>query len=408
MTRPDFQDIIGETRAAAGPLFVSARVEAEEEARQLLNDHVGRFTPELASRLGRTLNRHYWGTGVRHNRFLPGLSEPLLTQMVSDIEHFNQVVYDLWRAELGEAVAMADRVFTDRSYLPGSGRSFPSVLLYLRDNERFAIWFQSIDRGLSLVSEYEGHRRSEGLSAYEDYCSHVATLRETYGLEPQEIDAVLSGVVQRDTKERAEELEDQSTPSISTEAYSFLAELRENNSKEWFNANRQRYEEHVRDPVAEVLEAVAAQYIRGLDPKLNTDVQRDQVLARINKWAPDGPYYAHYWGAFSRAKKQEDTQLFFGISGSKCDYGLRLGSAPREMRERLADRAEEVGAQYLEALERHAPGILWEQGDGVYVSVKTPEDLAEWARGPDPRANRVLPPDHELIGSPISLTTLDG
>jgi hypothetical protein len=90
MTEIDLQEIITDTRAAAGPLFVKARIDAETEARKLLNDNIGSMTPALASQLGKSLNRHYWGTGVRHNRFLPGFSEPLIKQMVSNLDHFNQ------------------------------------------------------------------------------------------------------------------------------------------------------------------------------------------------------------------------------------------------------------------------------------------------------------------------------
>ena len=320
--------------------------------------------------------------------------------MLTDSDHFNQVVYDLWRGDIEVALETAGRVFVDKAYLPGSGRSFPSVLLYLRDPEQFAIWFRSIDRGLSLISDYPGHERQAGLEAYREYCEHVAQLSETYDLAPQEIDAVLSGAVKRDREERDEELEDQSTPTITKSAFEFLQDLSNNNSKEWFSANRVRYETYIRDPFAEVFEAVASQYIRGLDPKLNTQVQRDEVLARINKYAPGDPYYTYYWGAFSRRKKQEDTQFFINIHPDRLNYGLYLGSASREQRERLAQRSEDVGAAYLEALKEQCPDLLWDQDDGQFVPMNTPGDLAEWALGPNPHAVRWLHPDHDLIDSP--------
>ena len=400
MAEIDLNEVIADTRAAAGPLFVSARVEAETEARKLLNDHIGAMTPGLASELGRTLNRHYWGTGVRHNRFLPGFSEPLIKQMVSDIDHFNQVLYDLWRGDEGVALETVDRILTDHDFLPGAGQSFPTVLLYLRFDPRYYTWFNRVDNGLSVISDYPGHTRDDGLDGYREFCTFVSQLREDHGLEPQEVDAVLSEAARRAVLVEVAVEEDATTPTITSEAFQFLGDLQENNSKEWFDANRSRYEQHLRDPLAAVFESVAEQYIRSLDPKLNTEVQRDDVLARINKYAPGVPYYTHYWGAFSRGKKQEDTQLYIIITKDQLHYGLYLGSASREQRQKLADRAEEAGAEYLEALEAHAPGILWDQDDGEYVSVRTPEALAQWALGPNPHVHRILPPDHELIGSP--------
>lgn len=399
MLEVKLQEIITDTRAAAGPLFVSARIEAEADARKLLDDSIGAMTPALASELGKTLNRHYWGTGVRYNRFLPGFSEPLIRQMVSDLDHFNQVLYDLWRGDEGVALDTADRILVDREFLPGAGQSFPTVLLYLRFDSRYYTWFNRVDDGLKIVSEYPGHTRDDGIEGYREFCAVVSRIRTDTGLESQEVDAVLSEAARRAAAVEASIQEEASTPTITTDAFQFLQDLKENNSKEWFDANRRRYEQYLRDPMAAVFEAVADEYIRGLDPKLNTEVQRDEVLARINKYAPGVPYYTHYWGAFSRKKKQEDTQLYIIITTQHLHYGLYLGSASREQRQMLADRAEEVGSEYLEALHTHVDGILWDQDDGEYVSVTTPDALAKWVMGPNPHVHRVLPPDHELIGS---------
>lgn len=400
MTNLDLKDIVEETRAEAGPLFVSERVKAEAEARDLLDSHVGSMTAELASQLGKTLNRHYWGTGIRFNRFLPGFSEPLIAQMVSDIDHLNQVMYELWRGSEDVALEMTDRILTDKGFLPGAGQSFPTVMLYLRFPTRYFTWFNRVDRGLAEISHYVGRTREDGIEGYQEFCQVVGELMKAYDLEPQEVDAVLSEVTRRAVAAEVAVVEDASTPTITKEAIEFLRDLKENNTKEWFDANRERYENDLRDPVAAVLESVANRYIQGLDPKLNTEVKRDEVLARINKYSSGDPYYTWYWGAFSRGKKQEDTQLHLSVSDHELNYGLWLGSAPHENRQRLAERAAELGSEYLEALDVHAPGILWDQGDGEFVSVRTPEDVSKWASGPSPRALRMLPPDHELIESP--------
>src|ERR671930_2245600 len=45
--------------------------------------------------------------------------------------------------------------------------------------------------------------------------------------------------------------------SFGPELFSFLADLRANNNREWFAANKQRYEEHVLEPALAFIEAFA-------------------------------------------------------------------------------------------------------------------------------------------------------
>src|SRR5919198_1163641 len=46
-------------------------------------------------------------------------------------------------------------------------------------------------------------------------------------------------------------------PSFGPELFSFLADLRANNNREWFAANRERYEEHLLEPALDFVEAFA-------------------------------------------------------------------------------------------------------------------------------------------------------
>lgn len=386
-------------REEAGPQLVPVRRDAEAEARALLDEHAGHMSKEQVQTLARTLNRHWWGTGIRNNRFLPGLSTPLVDQMVKDIDHSNQIMFELWKADVERALELADRIFKDPSYLPGSGRSFPSMLLYLRDPQRFAIWFKRLDVGLRLVSGYPGHARSAGLPAYLEYCNHSKTVRETLGIEPEEMDAFLSAMEGAAKSQKTQEKIESETPTITVEAFQFLNDLRENNDKDWFDENRKRYEEHLRDPLAEVFEYVASEYIRGLDPKLETEVKRDKVLARMNKWAPGVPYYEYLWGAFSRDKKQEDVQLFINVQPSELRFGLYMGSAPEAARQRLAANAEQA-LPLISDLNARYPNLNWEpvaHHGGIALDDAT--GFASWISGQDPEVGIHVDAEDDLIGS---------
>jgi hypothetical protein len=123
------------------------------------------------------------------------------------------------------------------------------MLLYLREPDRFAIWFKRLDRGLVAMSGYSGHDRAIGRDAYLDFSNHVQTFRAEYVLAAEEMDAVLAAA-DRATAHVAEQEEQEPPPTIPREAFEFLAELTRNNSKDWFEANRTRYEQFVRDPLS--------------------------------------------------------------------------------------------------------------------------------------------------------------
>src|SRR5918996_1676403 len=58
--------------------------------------------------------------------------------------------------------------------------------------------------------------------------------------------------------------------AFSPELFTFLAELRENNDRDWFARNKQRYETHVLEPTLDFieafrphLEAISSQFVAG-------------------------------------------------------------------------------------------------------------------------------------------------
>jgi uncharacterized protein (TIGR02453 family) len=75
-------------------------------------------------------------------------------------------------------------------------------------------------------------------------------------------DAFVSRVMPMSTKQ----------PSFTPELFSFLAELRANNNREWFAANKHRYEEHVLDPALGFIEAFAP-HLEKISPHFRADAR---------------------------------------------------------------------------------------------------------------------------------------
>ncbi len=72
-------------------------------------------------------------------------------------------------------------------------------------------------------------------------------------------------------------------PDFFTEAtFTFLADLARNNEKDWFEANRDRYEAHWRAPALDFVTAIADR-MRALDPPHKAEAKLNGSLRRINR-----------------------------------------------------------------------------------------------------------------------------
>lgn len=60
------------------------------------------------------------------------------------------------------------------------------------------------------------------------------------------------------------------TPYFTQEIFTFLSDLAANNNREWFNANKQRYEDHVRGPFLRFIGDFASK-LREISPKFIAD-----------------------------------------------------------------------------------------------------------------------------------------
>lgn len=301
-------------RQYRGPEHVWVRQEAEDSARRMLDQFAGRMTIEQAYELGRTFNTDSKGGEIRYDRFAPAFHGATMLKVLENLELFNQQVRRLWSSDEAEAIEALDELLRDPHAFPGAGRSLISMLFYLRDRNRFVPWLDATHRGLAALTGFKGSKRQGGAQAYFAYCEAAWTFAREHGLAPQEIDGVLALANWVDRQQHRPK-KPGAAPRLSPDAFAFLTDLRANNNATWMATNKARYQHSLREPFRRLLEAVAERFIVDLDPELNVTVKAGEVLASIRKRFPDqqGEYHSYYWGAFSRARKQEDVQLYVRI-----------------------------------------------------------------------------------------------
>jgi hypothetical protein len=196
--RPSLEDVsafVDWIRSVYGPSLTPTRAASEQAAKEHLDRHAGAMTWEQAVHLGELFNSGEWGGVMRYNRFVPAFVGASMAKVVEPLDEFNRWTADLWRLPVEDVIPLVDRILKDTSAFPGAGRSYPTMLLYLRDPQRFTIWLQITHRGLLAIDRLAaGNERTGGAARYLQYCEAAAAFRAEFDLAPQETDAVLAEI----------------------------------------------------------------------------------------------------------------------------------------------------------------------------------------------------------------------
>ncbi len=120
----------------------------------------------------------------------------------------------------------------------------------------------------------------------------------------------------------------------------FLTRLKHNNSKDWFNANRELYESDILNPTREFVISMGAK-LRQLAPAIIADPRVNRSLFRINRdirFSKDkSPYKTHisifFWEG--KAPKLENSGYYFHIKPEELYLGAGLHIFPKWVLEKF-------------------------------------------------------------------------
>jgi uncharacterized protein (TIGR02453 family) len=176
-------------------------------------------------------------------------------------------------------------------------------------------------------------------------------------------------------------------PGFGPDLLTFLEDLRFHNERAWFEANKARYEQHVREPALALIEAMGPR-LASISPELVADPRKvGGSLMRIHRdvrFSKDRSPYKINLGIQFRHRAGKDVHapgLYFHVEPGECFVGAgmyRPAADPlRQIRSAIVDRPE----AWLAARD----------DDGF---------RARWRLGGDrlKRAPRDFDPSHPLIG----------
>ena len=171
--------------------IISDRMKAEEPARRLMEERIGSMTPDDIGKfldLVCTTEFRDDGTPVS-NRFGMAMRGQLKNRLMNNPDHFNKWIEPLWRLPDSEVLHHLQLLW-DAGELSGAGSSLPSVVLYLRDPERYGIWVSFMQKALEAVG-FDSPGKFRSATAYAAFNNQLHRFREIYSIPPSGLDLVL-------------------------------------------------------------------------------------------------------------------------------------------------------------------------------------------------------------------------
>ncbi len=299
----------------------------------------------------------------------------------------------LWEADDPYPILAA---FWEADPLPGAGLWLPTAVLHLRDPQQPSrVGREPCRQGYApLLDDAARHTAGPVLPPSSTGCSTRAwpgcTLASSciHPLETADVLAALAPETARRDEPAA------TFGGFCSDTFRFLAELADDNRREWMDGQRDRYRFAVREPLAELCRALAARYVepvlRGVHGwDIDVEARSGRALTSIckNDYGRSRPYNTSMWIAFCRRGGRRDAQLFVRLDATGLRFGFRVGRKAADACRRFRDNAEKHGdLLYRAAARRRRPGSRCRFGraddpDAAREEVAGPDESATVGRG---------------------------
>ncbi|MEE9165543.1 MAG: DUF2461 domain-containing protein [Nitrospinota bacterium] len=156
----------------------------------------------------------------------------------------------------------------------------------------------------------------------------------------------------------------------------FLRGLEKNNSKEWFDENRDLYDDHLMMPATLYVKEMGEK-LKTISPGIVADPRRDKSIFRLNRDVRFGankkPYKTHlgiyFWDG--KGKKLENPGFYFQLDKSKIMFGVGMHIFPREMLNPYRDAVTdpEMGGELKKIITKISKNTGYKHGWTKYKKV---------------------------------------
>lgn len=178
---------------------------------------------------------------------------------------------------------------------------------------------------------------------------------------------------------------------FSKNTIGFLTELKQNNNKAWFEANRMRYQEHLLKPLVGLVTDLSGlmlsfdQYVE-VSPAVGKTISR---IYRDTRFSSDkSPFRNTIWITFKRPRKDwiDAPAYFFEISPESYRYGMGFYSAGKKTMDRVRQRISDDPAGFSKVISFYSRQHIFAIEGEKYKRVlnrNIPQELIDWYHGFD-------------------------
>ena len=153
-------------------------------------------------------------------------------------------------------------------------------------------------------------------------------------------------------------------PSFSPALFAFLEELEAHNEREWFNANKARYEEEIKEPALAFIEDIGYR-LPEVAPHLTADKRSLFRIYRDTRFSKDNTPYKTHVGLYFRHARNTDTDtagMYLHLEPGSVFMGAGIWHPGTPALKRTRDAIVARPAAWSSAVQAVAP--TWEQSEG--------------------------------------------
>jgi len=166
----------------------------------------------------------------------------------------------------------------------------------------------------------------------------------------------------------------------------FLRDVREHNSKEWFERNRPVYERELLEPMRDLVADLSGTMLK-IDPELETRPAVGKTISRIHRdtrFSRDKSLYRDaMWITFKRRSENwtDGPAFFFELRTDGYRYGMGFYSASKDTMDKLREWIDEKPEQFRKVTSFYPKQNMFSVEGDCYKRILDPgkpEDVLHW------------------------------
>jgi uncharacterized protein (TIGR02453 family) len=198
---------------------------------------------------------------------------------------------------------------------------------------------------------------------------------------------------------------------FSQETLIFFKNLKANNSKAWFEAHKEEYQENLLEPLQKLIIDLS-EFMLTIDSHFEIRPSIGKTISRIYKdtrFSKDkSPFRSTMWITFKRPREdwKDAPAYFFEISPDSYRYGMGFYNASKETMDRFREMIDKKPKEFLKAISFYPKQKIFLVEGEKYKRIldkNKPEEIQEWYQ----RKNLYLVCNREINDTLFSRKLLD-